>query len=47
MNERMITYAYAREKGLFDLGPIGDEWQVCFRENGALPALAELRRVIG
>ena len=47
MSERLITYAYAREKGLFDLGPIGDEWQVCFRENGALPALAELRRVIG
>lgn len=46
MNKRIVSYAYAREKGLFDLGPTGEQWHVCFRANGELSALSELRRVV-
>ncbi len=44
MSERRVSYAWARDNGLFDAGAEGEHLQVCFRRGGNLGALAELRR---
>ncbi len=45
MSERIISYAYARDNGLFDGEPQDGVLPVFFRAGGNLAALAELRRV--
>lgn len=47
MSERIISYAYARDNGLFDGEPQDGVLPVFFRAGGNLAALAELRRVAG
>lgn len=45
MSERLISFAHAREFGLFDAGPGEDgKLRVCFREGGDFTMLAELQR---
>ncbi|NSL54088.1 type II secretion system ATPase GspE [Uliginosibacterium aquaticum] len=48
MSERLISFAHAREYGLFDGDPNEDgQLPVCFREGGDFGMLAELQRVAG
>ena len=44
MNASLVTYAYAREFGLFDAGEAGGLRRVFFREGGDVSALSELQR---